>query len=171
MLVALLVLATSLMLVGAAMESSLVQEKLSGNTRDRGAAFESQEAAAHSARAYVRWLISSGAALPDNTAGNYVARAVGDANGTVRGDADTAAIDWWMTQSLTAHNSIESKLPAPSVLASKGRFLVEHQRLSEESEPGSPTIYEAAFKTLIVTGRGADGGEVTSQTTLVVLPR
>lgn len=170
-LVALLILAVSLMLASAALESAVVQEKLAGNTRDRAAAFESQEATARSAQDYVRWLTSTGQALPDNTAGNYVARSVADAGGTLQANADTATIDWWLAQALTSSNSVESTLPAPSALSPKGRFLVEHQRFSDESEPGSPTVYEPSYKTIIVTGRGVNGGEVTSQTTLVVLPR
>lgn len=170
-LVALLVLAVSLMLASAALESAVVQEKLAGNTRDRAAAFESQEATAKNAQDYVRWLTSSGQALPDNTAGNYVARSVADSSGSMQANVDTARIEWWTTQSLTTSNSIESSLPSPSALAPKGRFLVEHQRYSDESEPGSATVYEPSYKTIIVTGRGVNGAEVTSQTTLVVLPR
>lgn len=170
-MVALLILAVSLMLASAALESAVVQEKLAGNTRDRAAAFESQESTAKSAQDYVRWLTATGQALPDNSAGNYVARAVADAGGTIQANADTATLEWWANQSLTASNSIEGTLPAQSSLAPKGRFLVEHQRFSDESEPGSPTVYEPSYKTIIVTGRGANGGEVTSQTTLVVLPR
>lgn len=170
-MVALLILAVSLMLATAALESAVVQEKLAGNTRDRAAAFESQEATAKNAQDYVRWLASTGRELPDNTAGNYVARSVADSTGVLQANADTARIEWWSTQSLTASNSVESTLPSLSALAPAGRFLVEHQRYSDESEPGSATVYEPSYKTIIVTGRGVNGAEVTSQTTLVVLPR
>lgn len=170
-LVVLLILAASLMLAHSALESALVQEKIAGNLRDEIAAFESQETTARSAMDYVRWLVANGQALPDDTPGNYAARAVADSGGNLQSQVDTAAFEWWMSQPLTTANSLASTLPAPSTLSMQGRFLVEHQRFSDESEPGSATVYRPSYKTIVVSGQGVNGGLVTSQTTLVVLPR
>ncbi len=171
LLIALLMLAISLMLGGAALESSMVQEKLTANSRDRLAAMESQESTAKSALDNLRMLIGTTKPLPDNSPGYYVSRAVVDESGSMQANADTASLAFWMSTPLNAQNSMQANLPATNLVSQQGRYLIEHVRFDDESEPGSPTIYQPSYKTIVVVGRGANGGEVTSQTTLVMLPR
>ena len=77
LLIALVLLGMMLLLSVSAMDSSLVQEKMSANTRDRFTAFESNEASVRNGFDYRRQLIVQGRPLPDNSTGYYCSAANG----------------------------------------------------------------------------------------------
>ncbi|HMN82364.1 MAG TPA: PilX N-terminal domain-containing pilus assembly protein [Burkholderiaceae bacterium] len=168
LLIALVLLGMMLLLSVSAMDSSLIQEKMAANTRDRGTAFESNEAAARNAFDVRRQLISAGRALPDNSLGYYNSGALPDGTG-VR--SDTASLAYWERYPLSGTNSQQSSLAATATVNRQGRFLIEHMRFDDESEPGSATVYSINFSSITASGAGNNGGNVVTQSTLMTLPR
>ena len=159
-----------LMLGATAMDATLVQEKLAANTRDRSTAFESSEAAGRNGLLTLRLSTASGRSLPDNSLGYYNSGALPDTGGSIVA-ADSAALGYWEVRGVNSSNSQESSLTASAQVNAKGRFLVEHMRFDDESEPGSPTVYAVNFNAITARGVGNNGGDVTTQSTLMTVPR
>lgn len=168
LLIALVLLGVMLLLSVSAMDSSLIQEKMAANTRDRGTAFESNEAAARNAFDFRRLLTSAGKALPDNSLGYYNSGALPDGGG-VR--SDTASLAYWEQHPLNSTNSQQASLAATATVNRQGRFLIEHMRFDDESEPGSATVYNISFSSITASGAGNHGGNVLTQSTLMTVPR
>lgn len=168
LLIALVLLGMMLLLSVSAMDSSLVQEKMSANTRDRFTAFESNEASVRNGFDYRRQLIVQGRPLPDNSTGYYNGGALPDGTGT---RSDTASLAYWEAHPLDTSNSQQTSLTATATVNRQGRYLIEHMRFDDEGEPGSATVYNINFSSITATGAGNNGGRVTTQATLMTLPR
>ena len=67
--------------------------------------------------------------------------------------------------------SATGSLAATANVDAQGRFLIEHLRFDDESEPGSATVYSVNFNSATVNGQGLNGGSVSTQATLMTLPR
>lgn len=170
LLVALVLLSMMLVLGVSAMDSTIVQERLTANTRDRMTAFESNETASRNAFDFLRKLIADGRSLPDNSAGWYNSGMLPDSGGNIVA-ADSASLSFWQSTPLNSTNSQLSSLAATANVDAQGRFLIEHLRFDDESEPGSATVYSVNFNSATVNGQGLNGGSVSTQATLMTLPR
>ncbi len=169
LLVALLLLALMLALGSGALETALVEQRVSSNLRDRGAAFETSEATALAAHGRVRWLIANGRGQPDNTAGWYEAGTL-PASGGGLAAVDNAGLKFWSSFSMGADNSLSSGLTAAAPGQPAGRFLIERLEADDETEPASASTYQITYNRVTVWAPGNGGANVMVQTVFVGLP-
>lgn len=169
LLVALVLLGLMVMLGVSSMESSIVQEKMSANARDRAVAFENVENTTYNALGQIRKLVASGQAQPDNSPGYYVNAWVNNGGGLA--NQDTGSLDFWMSTPLTATNSRDSSLPTLTHVSKAGRFMIERMRFDDESEPGSPNSYQVNHSVVTVWAEGNNGAVVVTQASMMTLPK
>ena len=169
LLVAMLLLALMLALGSGALETALVEQRISSNLRDRGAAFETGEATALAAHGRVRWLIANGRGQPDNTAGWYEAGTLPNSSGSLV-SVDNAGLQYWSSFGMGDGNSLSSGLTAAAPGQPEGRFLIERLEADDETEPSSASTYQVTYNRVTVWAPGNGGANVMIQTVFVGLP-
>jgi Tfp pilus assembly protein PilX len=172
LLVAMLLLALMMLVGSSSLESAIVEYKVSGNMRDRSAAFEGAEAATLQSFARLRQLVATGSSEPTDSGGLYYGGRLPPSGGGSVTESDSGSLRFWRDWDMNVNSTtMETLLPKSIANVQTSRYVIERLANDDEGEPAGPTTYPLNYSRLTVFGKGDAAAEVLIQATLVTLPK